>query len=280
MHHHTGTPLQHARRSATAVAAAAVALSVLTGCGSGVDGTKERGHAGSSKRPADSASASAASGSGGAGGARAARLVDKAIDATLNEDYLRSTRRTKSEGTTVLHSAVRGDSTECKTHARKGARSLDFVVTSSALYTRGSREALMMAPEAKSDPVRVRVMADRWVKRNASVYEVMRDMCASKTRRTWLEKRIPSLESLATAKPARERGTLQGQPTIKLTYEREGGPLRFHIAAEGTPLLLRVTYPAKDLDESYSDFGSPFPVNAPRGSVTDHEMAEEVFAAQ
>ncbi|MFI6939202.1 hypothetical protein ACIBI4_08015 [Streptomyces sp. NPDC050418] len=268
-------PDRRARRSTTVTVAAAVALIALVGCGSSADDVKG-GKAGSPKR----SGAGTPSGSDGARGARAARLIDKALDVTFDQDYLSSTRRMKTEGTTVLRSAVRGDTTECETHARKGTGSLDFIVTASALYTRGSKEALMLSAEAKEDPVRVEVMADRWVKRNASVYEITREMCASKTRRTWLEKRMPSLDELAEATPTRQPGVMQGQPTTKITYKRDGGPLEFHIAAEGTPFLLRVTYPAKDLDESFSGFGKPFRVTAPSGAVTDYQIAEEVLAAQ
>ncbi|GAA3143461.1 hypothetical protein ACFQ0X_06735 [Streptomyces rectiviolaceus] len=274
----TGTPLRRARRSTAITAAAAAALIALAGCGSGAADAKENVEDGSSKRPV--ASASASSDNAGSRGARAARLIEKALEVTLDQDYLSSTRRMKTEGTTVMSSAVRGGRAECETHARKGTGSLDFVVTASALYTRGSKEALMLSAEAKDDPVRVEVMADRWVKRNASVYEVMRDMCASKTRRTWLEKRMPSLDELSEASPTQRPGTMQGKPITKITYKWEGGPLEFHIAAEGPPFLLRVTYPAKDLDESFSEFGKPFRVATPPGAVTDYEMAEEVLAAQ
>ncbi|MGW7080408.1 hypothetical protein ACWGH2_25485 [Streptomyces sp. NPDC054871] len=276
MHRITSTPFRRARRSTTATVVAAILLSALAGCSSGTAETKKSDKAGSSKRPA----ASTAGDGAGSHGARAAKLINKALDVTLDQDYLSSTRRMRTEGTTVLRSAVRGHRTQCETRAHKGARSMEFVVTASALYTRGSKEALMMAPEAKDDPVRVKVMAGRWVERNADVYKIMRDMCASKTRRTWLEERMPSLDELAKASPTQEPGVVQGQSTTKITYEREGGPLEFHISADGTPFLLRVTYPAKDLDESFGDFGKPFRVNAPRGAVTDYEMAEEVLAAQ
>lgn len=272
----TGRPLRRVRRSTPAAAAATAALIALAGCGSGA-GPKENGKAGSAQ-PA--ASASASSGSAASPGARAARLIDEALDVTLGQDYLSSTRRTKTEGTTVLRSAVRGVRTECEAHARNGAGSLDFVVTASALYTRGSKEALMLSPEGRNDPVRVEVMADRWVKRNAGVYEAMRDMCASKTRRSWLEERLPSMNELAEATPTQQSETVQGQPATKITYEREGGPLEFHVAAEGSPFLLQVTYSAEDLDESYSDFGEPFRVATPPGAVTESQIAEEVLAAQ
>ncbi|MFC8132287.1 hypothetical protein [Streptomyces sp. NPDC057302] len=257
--------------------AATVALGALAGCGSVGDGAKGNGKADSSKPPAVGTSEE---GSGSRSGARAARLIQKAIDVTLDQDYLTSTQRTKSEGTTVQHSAVRGARTECEMRIRKGNKSLDFFETASSLYTRGSKEALMMSDKAKNDPVRVRVMADRWVERNAEVYKVMRDMCASKTRRTWLKKRMPSLDELTEANPTQRSAVVQGQRVTKITYAREGGPLEFHIAREGTPFLLRVTYPAKDLDESFSDFGKPFRVTAPRGAVTDYEIAEEVLGAQ
>ncbi|MGA4844050.1 hypothetical protein [Streptomyces sp. G45] len=56
--------------------------------------------------------------------------------------------------------------------------------------------------------------------------------------------------------------------------------MTFHIAAEGTPYLLKVTNPAKDLDETFRDHGRPFRVAAPRGAVTEPEMAREVAAAE
>ncbi|MGA4845811.1 hypothetical protein ACOBQB_05950 [Streptomyces sp. G5(2025)] len=263
----TGTLVRRAQRPTAAVAAAAVALVAAAGCGS------SGGHA-HANRTAARAEPSAAD------GARAAKLIGKAIDVTLGQDYLRSTRRMRTEGTTVMHSAVRGDMTACRTHARKGAKSLDWVVTPSALYTRGSKEALMLSPEAKQDPVRVKVMADRWVKRNAGVHGIMRDMCASKTRRDWLKERLPSLDELREVTPTQRLVKTRGRPTTKITYEWEGEPVEFHVAAQGTPFLLRVTNPAEDLDESFSDFGEPFRVTAPPGSATEYEMAAEVLAAQ
>ncbi|WP_143064559.1 hypothetical protein [Streptomyces colonosanans] len=137
-----------------------------------------------------------------------------------------------------------------------------------------------MAPDAKEDPVRVEVMADRWVKRNTTAYKTMRDMCESKTRRTWLEKRMPSLDELAEATPTQRSGVVQGQPATTITYRREEGTLEFHIAAEGTPFLLQVTHPAKDLDESFSGFGKPFRVATPPGAVSELQIAKEVLAAQ
>ncbi|MFF3327266.1 hypothetical protein [Streptomyces sp. NPDC002889] len=272
----TGTPDRRARRSTTVTAAATVALIALAGCGFGADDAEESGRAGSPKRPA----ASTSSDSGGSRGARAARLINQALDVTFDQNYLSSTRRMKTEGTAVLHSAVRGGRAECETHARRGTSSLDFVVTASAFYSRGSKEALRMSPEAKTDPVRVEVMADRWVKRNATVFKIMRDMCESKTRRTWLEKRMPPLDELAEATPTQRPGVVQGQPTTKITYKREGGTLEFHIAAEGTPFLLRITHPAKDLHESFSDFGKPFRVATPPGAVSEFQIAKEILAAQ
>ncbi|MGW5615158.1 hypothetical protein [Streptomyces sp. NPDC003877] len=47
--------------------------------------------------------------------------------------------------------------------------------------------------------------------------------------------------------------TVRKRPATRLTYEQDGGPLEFHIAAEGSPFLLRVTHPATDLDERYGD---------------------------
>lgn len=273
----TGPLVRRARRSTTTIVAVAVAFSAAAGCGSIGDDARENRTAGSPKRPAAGAPASSGS---EPSGARAAKLIGKAIDVTLDEDYLRSTRRMRTEGTTVIHSAVRGDTTECETHARKGAASLDWVLTPSALYTRGSKEAIMLSPEAKKDPVHAEVVADRWVKRNTGIYEVMRDMCASKTRRSWLEERLPSLDELGEMTPTLRPATVRGQPMTRITYKRQGGPVEFHIAAEGTPFLLRVTNPAKDLDESFSDFGKRFKVAAPPGAVTDYEMAEEVLAAQ
>ncbi|MGA5139922.1 hypothetical protein [Streptomyces azureus] len=267
------------RRATTAVAGAAVALIALAGCGSGASDTKDAEESGKA-RSSKPAAAGASNSGGGSRGAEAAALVHKAIDATFDQEYLSSTRRTKTEGTTTQRIALSGDKAACEAHSRKGPASLDFIVTESALYSRGSKEALELSPEAKEDPVRVEVMADRWVKRGAATYEVMGEMCKSTTRRTWLEKRIPSLEHLAEENPSQQSVKVQQRSAIKLTYERAGGPLEFYIAAEGSPLLLRVTCPATDLDESFSDFGEPFRVVAPSGAVSELQMAREVLAAQ
>ncbi|MFI7322720.1 hypothetical protein [Streptomyces venezuelae] len=279
----TGTHAVRARRSTIAVAAATATLTAVavTGCGSGNDdaNAKERRTAvGPEQTDASTSAASPGASKPGSAGARtrAAELVEKAIDVTLEQDFLRSTRRTRTEGTTVMHSAVRGEASTCETSARKGAATLDWVITPSALYTRGSEGALRMAPEAQKDPARVKVMADRWIKRDANIYEVMRDMCGSKNRRDWLRERLPSMNDLRKASPEQRSVTLHGQPATKVTYQWEGGPVEFHIAAEGTPFLLRAAYAAKDLDESYDGIGKPFRVAAPSGAVTDVEMAREV----
>ncbi|MGH4029329.1 hypothetical protein ACQB60_10385 [Actinomycetota bacterium Odt1-20B] len=266
------------RRPLKATAAAAVAFIALGGCGVGADDSEGSSKAGNPKRPEASGSASA--GSGGSRGAQAARLINKAIDVTLDQDHVSATRRMRTEGTTVLRSTVHGGRAECEAHARKGRDSLDFVITASAFYSRGSKGALQMAPAAKQDPTRAEVMADRWVKRNATAFKLMRQMCESKTQRKWLKERMPSLDELAEATPTQRSGAMRGQPTIRITYEREGGPLDFHIAAEGTPFLLRVTYPAKDLDESFSDFDKPFRIAAPSGAVSERQIVKEVREAQ
>ncbi|MFJ6000192.1 hypothetical protein [Streptomyces sp. NPDC092370] len=255
-------------------ATTAVALIALAGCGSGASDTKASGTA----RDAKSAAAGASPDSGDA--SRAAALVHRAIDATFDQEYLRSTRRTKTEGTTTLRIAPGGGRAACEARSRKGSASLDFIVTASALYSRGSKEALELSPEGKADPVRVKVMADRWVKRGAAVSEAAGEMCEATTRRTWLEERIPSLGRLAEEKPRQQSVKVRERSATKITYERAGGPLEFCIAAEGSPLLLRVTYPATDLDESFSDFGKPFRVVAPSGAVSELRMAREVLAAQ
>ncbi|MFJ8082989.1 hypothetical protein ACIQ6Y_20570 [Streptomyces sp. NPDC096205] len=270
------TTVRRARRSTAAAVAVAVALVVLAGCGTGDGEAEESGK--SEGRPA--ASGSASSDSGRSPGAEAAGLISKALEVTFDQDYLVSTRRKETEGTTVLRSAMTGGGAVCEAHSGKGSASLDFVVTASALYSRGSEEALRLSPEARADPVRVEVMADRWVKRNVGAYSIMREMCESKAQRTWLEDRIPSLDELAEATPAQRPGVVRGQPTTTITYRREGGPLEFHIAAEGIPFLLRVTHPAKDLDESFSGFGVPFRVATPPGAVSELQMAQEVLAAQ
>ncbi|WP_125510684.1 hypothetical protein [Streptomyces sp. WAC 01529] len=267
------SPLVHRARRATATAAVTAALIAAAGCGSSSNGAKGNPSEGSPKRAAATAPTSS-------GGDRTAKLISEAIDVTLDQDYLRSTRRKRTEGTTVMHSAMSGDTKACKAHAWKGAATLDWVITPSALYTRGSKEALQVAPEAKKYPTRVKVLADRWVKRNADVYEVMRDMCAPKTRRDWLEKRLPSLGQLKKTSSTQRPATVQGRPATRITYKWEGGAVEFHIATEGKPFLLRVTNPAMDLDESFSDFGKPFRVAAPPGAATEEEMAEEVLAAQ
>ncbi|MBW5421200.1 hypothetical protein GKQ77_06410 [Streptomyces sp. BG9H] len=266
-------PLAQRARRAAITAAVIAALIAAAGCSSSSNGAKGNPSEGSPNRAASAAPKSS-------GGERAAKLISKAIDVTLDQDYLRSTRRMKTEGTTVMHSAMSGDTTVCKTHAGKGAATLDWVITPSALYTRGSKEALQLASEAKNDPTRVKVLADRWVKRNADVYAVMRDMCAPKTRRDYLEERLPSLGQLKKTPSTQRPATVQGRPATRITYKWEGGSVEFHIATEGKPFLLRVTNPAMDLDESFSDFGKPFRVAAPPGAATDEEMAEEVLAAQ
>ncbi|MEU6106140.1 hypothetical protein [Streptomyces flaveolus] len=265
------------RTAMTGAAGAAVALMALAGCGSGAGDTEASGRAGNPKPSAASASSGS---SGGSHGVVAAALVGKALDATFGQDYLSSTRRTKSEGTTTLRVSLGGDRATCEAHSRKGSGSLDFVVTESALYTRGSREGLGLSPEAKADPVWVDVMADRWVKRGADMSEAMREMCESTTRRTWLEKRVPPLDQLSKETPIQQPFMVQGRPATKITFERAGGPLEFQIAAEGVPFLLRVTYPATDLDESFSDFGEPFRVVAPPAAVSELQMAQEVLTAQ
>lgn len=270
------TPGRRPQRATTAVAGVAVALIALAGCGSGASDAEASGARGS--KPA-AAGASPDSG-GGSRAAEAAALVHRAIDATFDQEYLSSTRRTKTEGTTTLRIALSGDRAACEAHSRKGSGSLDFIVTESALYTRGSKEALELSPEGKADPVRVEVMADRWVKRGAAMSEAMGEMCESTTRRTWLEERIPSLGRLAEENPRQQSVKVQKRSATKITYERAGGPLEFYIAAEGSPLLLRVTYPATDLDESFSDFGEPFRVVAPSAAVSEVQMAQEVLAAQ
>lgn len=271
------TPGRRARRATTAAAGAAVALVALAGCGSGASGTEASSRAGSPKPSA--ASASPDSG-GGSRGAEAAALVHRALDATFDQEYLSSTRRTKTEGTTTLRVALGGDRAACEAHSRKGSGSLDFIVTESALYTRGSKEALELSPEVKANPVQVDVMADRWVRRGAAMSEAMRGMCESATRRAWLEERIPSLDRLAEESPSQQSVTVQNRPAVKITYEHAGGPLEFHIAADGSPFLLRVTCPATDLDESFSDFGEPFRVVAPPAAVSELQIAQEVLAAQ
>ncbi|WP_409235674.1 hypothetical protein [Streptomyces sp. PA5.6] len=281
---HTGTHAVRARRSTIAVAAATVALTAaaVAGCGSGNDDANAKGGRTAADPEQPSAGASASSPGGSKpdhARVRAAELIEKAIDVTLEQDLLRSTRRMRTEGTTVMHSAVRDEVSTCKTSARKGAATLDWVITPSALYTRSSEGALRMAPEAKKDPARVQVMADRWIERDPRMYEVMRDMCGSENRRRWLRERLPSMNDLREATPRRRSVTLHGQPATKLTYKRKGGPVEFCIAAQGTPFLLRATYPAKDLDESYDSFGKPFHVAAPPGAVSDIEIAREVLEA-
>ncbi|MGW0613578.1 hypothetical protein [Streptomyces sp. NPDC002788] len=271
------TPGRRPPRATTAVAGAAVVLLALVGCGSGASDTGASGTARGSKSPA--AGASPDSG-GGSRAAKAAALVHRAIDATFDQEYLSSTRRTKTEGTTTLRIALGGGRAACEAHSRKGSASLDFIVTESALYTRGSKEALELSPEGKADPVRVEVMADRWVKRGAAMSEAMGEMCESTTRRTWLEERIPSLGRLAEENPRQQSVKVRKRSATKITYERAGGPLDFYIAAEGSPLLLRVAFPATDLDESFGDFGKPFRVAAPHAAVSEMQMAQEVLAAQ
>ncbi|WP_369217203.1 hypothetical protein [Streptomyces flavofungini] len=253
------------------------ALTALAACGATDPATKQNPATGEKRQAARS---SASPNGSGPRSAQAAELIDKAIDATLGQKYLRSTRRSTSEGTTVMHSAVRGDTAECRTHASKGAATLDWVITGSALYTRGSRKALMLSSQAKTDPESVAVMADRWVKRDGGPYEAMRDMCASKTRRMYLKERLPSPGELAALTATQRPGTLGGRPTTRITYRGQDGSVQFHIAAGDKPLLLRVTNPAKDLDETFTAFGEAFRVAAPAGAVTDYEMAEEVLAAQ
>jgi hypothetical protein len=268
------TPGRRPPRATPVVAGAAVVLLALAGCGSGVSDTEASGTA---KSPAVGASPDSGDESRAA---KAAALVHRAIDATFDQEYLSSTRRTKTEGTTTLRIAPSGDRAACEARSRKGSASLDFIVTESALYSRGSKEALELSPEGKADPVRVEVMADRWVKRGAALSEAAGDMCEATTRRTWLEERIPSLGRLAEEKPRQQSVKVQERSATKVTYERAGGPLEFYIAAEGSPLLLRVTYPATDLDESFSDFGKPFRVVAPSAAVSELQMAREVLAAQ
>ncbi|MEZ3181130.1 hypothetical protein KYY02_21310 [Streptomyces pimonensis] len=260
------------RRTTTAVAGAAVALIALAGCSSGASDTEASGET----RTPEPSAAGASSGSG----AEAAALVHRSLDATFDQEYLSSTRRTKTEGTTTLRIALGGDRAACEAHSRKGSGYLDFIVTESALYTRGSKEALELSPEGKADPVQIEVMADRWVKRGAVMSEVMGEMCESTTRRNWLEERIPSLNHLAEENPSQQSVTVQKRKAIKITYERAGGPLEFYVAAEGSPLLLWVTYPATDLDESFSDFGESFRVVAPSEAVSELQIAQEVLAAQ
>ncbi|MEW2391689.1 hypothetical protein AB0933_25380 [Streptomyces venezuelae] len=274
----TGTRNERARRSTSIVASVTMALIAVAGCGSDSNDSEASRAATDPKQPVNGSSAAPRNTE--PGDAQAAELIEKAIDVTLDQDFLRSTRRMKTEGTTVMHSAVRGGVSTCETHARKGAATLGWVITTSALYTRGSKQALLMSPDAKRDPVRVKVMADRWVKRQARMYEVMRDMCTSKNRRNWLQERLPSMEELRKETPAQRSVTLHGQPATKITYKGKGGPVVFHVAAEGTPFLLRATYPAKDLDESYADFGKRFKVAAPPGAVTDSEIAAEIYAAE
>ncbi|MET9735490.1 hypothetical protein ABZZ79_34145 [Streptomyces sp. NPDC006458] len=272
------TPELRAPRLTTAAVAVTVAIVTLAGCGTSADEARGSGSSDTSQRPAVSKAAPTDSSESRSG--QAAELISWALDVTFGQEYLVATRRTKTEGTTVLRSAVVGDRAECEARSRKGKASLDFVVTASALYSRGSEEALRMSPEAEEDPVRVEVMADRWVKRNASAYEVMREMCESNAQRTWLEKRMPSLDQLAGQTPTQRPGMVQGQPATTFTYRREGGTLEFHIAAEGTPFLLRVTHSEKDLDESFSGFGKPFRVATPQGAVSELQMTLEVLAAQ
>ncbi|MFF8670129.1 hypothetical protein [Streptomyces sp. NPDC015242] len=269
----TAISVRRARTAAAAAATAAMLLVVSTGCGSGTGDTGEaEGGSPGGSRPAGSTSSER--------GARAAELIGEALDATFAHRYLQSERRTKTEGTTVLRSAVHEGRAECEARSRKGDASLEFVVTASALYSRGSKEALELSPEARTDPARVAVMADRWVQRNAAAAEAMREMCTATAQRTWLEERIPSLDALAGQTPVQEPAELEGQSTTRITYRRQDGPLRFHIAAQGTPLLLRVTYPATDLDESFGAFGKPFRVAAPTGAVSELRIAQEVLAAR
>ncbi|WP_158857507.1 hypothetical protein [Streptomyces sp. NRRL B-1347] len=265
----TGVPDRRVRRVLKGAGAVAVAVVALAGCGTatGEDDAKERG------------STSASPSGGGPDGAKTARLIGKAIDVTLGQDYLTSTRRMRTDGTTVLRVAGRGSAATCEARSRKGKAAMDFVITGSALYSRGSREALEMSPQSKGHPERVEVMADRWVKRRPVVYEAMRHMCVEKTRRTWLDERMPSLDELAEEIPVQRAGTLRGRPTTKITYRLAGGPLEFHVTAGSTPHLLRVTYPAKDLDETYSGFGKPFRVAAPPRAASETQIAQEAALA-
>ncbi|MCM1973745.1 MULTISPECIES: hypothetical protein [unclassified Streptomyces] len=260
-------PGRYTRRTTRAVVGATVVLVALAGCGSG---TTDSAASGGKRSPKASSN----------GGTEAAELIRRALDATFDQEYLHSTRRKKDGETTTLRVALGGDQETCEAHSRSGAAYLDFVVTESALYTRGSQEALELSPESKADPARAEVMADRWVKRGAAMSESFRGMCAPKTRRDWLEERLPALDRLAEDTPVQESVRVAKRAATKITYERADGPLEFYVAAEGTPFLLRVTSPATDLDESFSDFGKTFRVAAPSGAVTELQMAEEVLAAQ
>ncbi|MGA4844049.1 hypothetical protein [Streptomyces sp. G45] len=189
----------------TAVAAAA--LLAAAGCGTATEGADKGRAPAAAKRPTGGASTAKgegpraeATGEGphgtaegaGPGSAGTARLVGRALDATFAQKYFTAIRVTESDGTTVLRNAVHDGRAECDVRARKGEGTLDFVVTASALYSRGSKEALSLSPRAAQEPTRVAVMADRWVRRNSATYEVMRAMCQAKTQRTWLEERMPS----------------------------------------------------------------------------------------